>query len=357
MLQKAIENKIKEYIDPYLKTDYLTAHVLKSLTVDQNQIELNLTFGYPCGGIESKIKEDLIALLNSAYPDKAIRINLTTKIDAHVGQQGIPGLPNVKNIIAVASGKGGVGKSTVAINLALALAKEGATVGILDADIYGPSQPSMLGTKGQRPVFKDGLLPIMQHGLQSMSIGYLVDQTAPMVWRGPMLGKALQQLLNDTKWQALDYMIVDLPPGTGDVQLTLCQKIPVSGAVIVTTPQDLALVDVARACEMFNKLNVPILGVVENMSIYHCPKCGHKERIFGEGGALKLAAQFQLAFLGNIPLDIQIREMTDSGNPPVVQAPESAYAGIFIEIARLAAAKLALQRKDYSAKFGKIVVS
>ena len=219
------------------------------------------------------------------------------------------------------------------INLALALAKEGAQVGILDADIYGPSQPAMLGAPGERPELKDKLLlPIRRHGIQSMSMGYLVDQKAAMVWRGPMIGKAMQQMIHDTQWDALDYLVVDLPPGTGDIQLTLCQKIPVSGAIIVTTPQDLALLDVRRACEMFNQLNVPILGVVENMSVYHCPQCGHEERVFGQGGATKLAQEYEFPMLGAIPLDIRIREMTDSGNPPVVQDGDSHYAKTFCAV-------------------------
>lgn len=259
----------------------------------------------------------------------------------------------IKKIIAVASGKGGVGKSTVAVNLALALAKEGAKVGILDADIYGPSQPAMLGVNDERPVFKDGkLLPIERHGLLSMSMGYLIDSLAPVVWRGPMLGKALQQLLEDTNWGALDYLVIDLPPGTGDVQITLCQKVPVSGAVVVTTPQDLALLDVRRACEMFNKLNVPILGFIENMSYHVCSACGHKELTFGEGGALTLSQEYKADLLGTIPLNAAIREMTDSGNPPVVQAPESDYAKAFIEAAKKVAALLAAQPK----KFPNIVV-
>ena len=264
---------------------------------------------------------------------------------------------NVKKIIAVASGKGGVGKSTVAVNLALALAKTGAKVGLLDADVYGPSQPLMLNAKGERPVVKDGRLsPIIRHGLQSMSIGYLVGEVDPMVWRGPMIGKALQQLIHDTDWDALDYMVVDLPPGTGDIQLTLCQKITLNGVVMVTTPQDLALADVMRACEMFAKLSIPILGVVENMSIHHCSQCGHEENIFGAGGGDKLAKRYEVDMLGAIPLDRHIREMTDGGNPTVVQAPDSAYAKAFITIAEKVVAKLAEQPKDYSGIFPKVKV-
>lgn len=264
---------------------------------------------------------------------------------------------SIKKIIAVASGKGGVGKSTVAVNLALALAKQGAKVGILDADIYGPSQPAMLGSTGERPVLKDGKLsPIIRHGLQSMSMGYLIDPLAPVVWRGPMLGKALQQLLEETAWDSLDYLVIDLPPGTGDVQITLCQKIPVNGAVIVTTPQDLALLDVRRACEMFKKLDVPILGFIENMSFHRCSHCGHEEHIFGQGGAAMLAKEYQAALLGAIPLNAQIREMTDSGHPPVIQAPESDYSVAFMNAANTITTLLAQQPKDYSTRFPKIVV-
>lgn len=266
-------------------------------------------------------------------------------------------LKNIKNIIAVASGKGGVGKSTVAVNLALALAKDGAQVGILDADIYGPSQPAMLGVANEKPVIQDRKIhPIKRHGVQAMSIGFLVDPSAAMMWRGPMLGKAMEQLLFDTQWDNLDYLIIDLPPGTGDIQISLCQKVPVNGAVVVTTPQDLALLDVRRACEMFRKLNVPILGVVENMSTHVCSNCGHEEHIFGTGGGEKLAHEFEVPYLGALPLNLAIREMTDSGTPPVVQAPDSHYAKAFCDIARKAVANIPPRPKDYSAKFPKIVV-
>lgn len=250
-------------------------------------------------------------------------------------------ISHIKKIIAVASGKGGVGKSTVALNLALALKANGATVGLLDADIYGPSQPLMLNTQGKRPVLHEGgLKPVLAHGLQTMSMGYLIDEAAPMVWRGPMIGKALQQLLQDTHWEALDYLVIDLPPGTGDVQLTLCQKIPVDGAVIVTTPQDLALLDVKRACEMFIKLKVPMLGVVENMSFYHCTQCGHDEHIFGQAGGEVLAQDYKLPLLGKLPLDKVIREMSDQGCPPLIQAPDSQYSIVFREIAKMIAMDL-----------------
>ena len=357
MLQKEIENKLGQYRDPYLEKDLLSAKAIKQVNVNQNRIEIEIVLGYPFVSLKSQMSADLTRLIEPLAGARSIDITLRSQIDAHAGKQGIPGLANVKNIIAIASGKGGVGKSTLAINLALALSSEGAAVGILDADVYGPSQPAMLGGDKERPVLKEGgFLPIRRHGIQAMSIGYLIDDNAAMVWRGPMIGKAMQQLLHDTRWEALDYLIVDLPPGTGDIQLTLCQKIPVSGAIIVTTPQDLALLDVRRACEMFNKLNVPLLGIVENMSVYHCPKCGHEEHLFGSGGGAKLAQEYGLSLLQAVPLDIRIREMTDSGYPPVVKAPESDYAKTFREMARKVAAKLALQTKDFSAKFPKIVV-
>jgi len=266
-------------------------------------------------------------------------------------------LPNIKHIVAVASGKGGVGKSTTAVNLAIALTKEGARTGILDADIYGPSQPTMLGIN-DRPEVKNGktVLPIVAHGIQSMSIGYLVDETSPMVWRGPMVSMALQQLLHDTHWENLDYLIIDLPPGTGDVQLTLSQKIPVDGAVVVTTPQDLALMDARRAYEMFRKVNVATLGIIENMSTHTCTKCGHEEDIFGKGGAQKMARKYGLEILGSLPLDIKIREQTDSGVPTVIEEPKSKTTKTYREIAKRIMEKLSLQNETISGKFPKIVI-
>ncbi len=279
-----------------------------------------------------------------------------TRIVFIESRESISKVKNIKKIIGVASGKGGVGKSTVALNLALALKAQGAKVGILDADIYGPSQPMMLGSVGVRPVVENGLQPVVRLGLQSMSIGYLIDPTAPMVWRGPMIGKALQQMLEDTQWDALDYLVVDLPPGTGDIQLTLCQKVAVSGIVMVTTPQDLALSDVKRACEMFQKMNVPILGVVENMSMHTCTHCGHEEAIFGSNGGSELAAQYQLTLLGSLPLDANIRLQTDHGEAPVVKDPAGKVAQVFMSIADKVKAQLDAQPKNYSHLFSKIVV-
>jgi ATP-binding protein involved in chromosome partitioning len=272
-------------------------------------------------------------------------------------QKGLKPLPGVKNIIAVASGKGGVGKSTTAVNLALALSVEGATVGLLDADIYGPSQPRMLGAS-ERPESRDGktMEPVVSHGIQSMSIGYLIEEETPMVWRGPMVTQALEQLLRDTRWQNLDYLIIDLPPGTGDTQLTLAQKVPVSGAIIVTTPQDIALLDARKGLKMFEKVEVPVLGIVENMSTHICSRCGHEEHIFGEGGGQRMATQYQVPFLGALPLDIRIRQETDGGQPTVAAEPDSHIAGLFRDIARRAAARLSLQARNYSHKFPNIVI-
>jgi ATP-binding protein involved in chromosome partitioning len=286
-----------------------------------------------------------------------ISVNIGSRIVAHSAQRGVNLLPNVKNVIAVASGKGGVGKSTTSVNLALALAAEGATVGLLDADIYGPSQPQMLGISG-RPDSADGksIEPMRAHGIQAMSIGFLVDTDTPMVWRGPMVTGALEQLLRDTRWQDLDYLVIDLPPGTGDIQLTLAQKIPVTGAIIVTTPQDIALLDARKGLKMFEKVGIPILGIVENMSTHICSNCGHEEHIFGAGGGALMASDYKVDLLGSLPLDINIRMQADSGQPTVVAAPDSAVAASYKQIARKAASKIAIASLDHSAKFPNIVI-
>jgi ATP-binding protein involved in chromosome partitioning len=279
------------------------------------------------------------------------------KIVSHAVQRGVKLVPGIKNIIAVASGKGGVGKSTTAVNLALGLAAEGASVGVLDADIYGPSQPIMLGIRG-RPESRDGksLEPMEGHGIQAMSIGFLIDPDTPMVWRGPMVTQALEQLLNETKWRDIDYLVVDLPPGTGDIQLTLAQRVPVTGAVIVTTPQDIALIDARKGLKMFEKVGIPILGIVENMSIHICPKCGHEERIFGAGGGERMSKDTDVELLGALPLDIAIREQADSGKPTMVSDPDGRIAGIYRQIARRVAVKIADKAQDHTAAFPKIVV-
>jgi ATP-binding protein involved in chromosome partitioning len=355
--QSQIESTLKEYIDPYLQTDLVSAKVVKNIHIDGKNVRLDLTFGYPTKGYNDTLASQLKSKIGALDGVDTVKININPKIVAHAVQVGVDPIKGVKNIIAVASGKGGVGKSTTAVNLALALSAEGANVGILDADIYGPSQPRMLGVN-QKPESKDGtsLEPIKNYDIQAMSIGFLIEEETPMIWRGPMVTQALDQLIKDTRWDNLDYLIVDLPPGTGDIQLTLAQKIPVSGAVIITTPQDIALLDARRGLKMFEKVNVPVLGVVENMSIHICSKCGHEEHIFGQGGGLRMAEESEVDFLGSLPLDISIRENTDGGRPCVVAEPEGRIAQIYREIARRIAAKLSLQAKDYTTKFPTIKV-
>jgi ATP-binding protein involved in chromosome partitioning len=279
-------------------------------------------------------------------------------IAAHAVQRPLKPIPGVSNIVAVASGKGGVGKSTVAVNLALAWAAAGARVGMLDADIYGPSQPLMLGLQGQRPAAPDGkhLEPLVAHGIRAMSIGFLVDPAQAVVWRGPMATSALTQLLSDTNWGELDYLVVDLPPGTGDVQLTLAQRVPVSGAVIVTTPQDIALADARKGIAMFAKVAIPVLGVVENMSLHVCSQCGHVEHIFGAGGGGRLAGESGVELLGELPLDAAVRAEADSGRPTVVAAPGTPRARAFTEMARHVAGALARQGRDRRGAFPQIGV-
>ena len=354
----AVETALKGYVDPYLEQDLIAAKCLKQIRIEGNRVEVEVELGFPAAGYRDALIAALREQLAAGLPGVGeIAIQLGSRIIAHEVQKGLKPLPGVKNIIAVASGKGGVGKSTTAVNLALALSAEGARVGLLDADIYGPSQPRMLGVN-QQPESPDGksLLPVMSHGLQSMSIGYLIEEETPMVWRGPMVTQALEQLLRDTRWQDLDYLIIDLPPGTGDTQLTLSQKVPVSGAIIVTTPQDIALLDARKGLKMFEKVEVPVLGVVENMSIHICSNCGHEEHIFGVGGGARMAAQHHVSFLGSLPLDIRIREETDNGKPTVIAEPDSRIAGLYREIGRRTAARLSLQAKNYSHKFPSIVI-
>lgn len=290
-------------------------------------------------------------------PAKLLRVcNLNDKVAVHQVQSGLTPLPNIKNIIAIASGKGGVGKSTVTANLALALQQRGAKVGVLDADIYGPSQPTLFNLSGQPEVVDQQFMPLQNYGIQVMSIGFLIDADKAAIWRGPMVTKALMQMLTETAWEGLDYLLLDLPPGTGDIQLTMAQKIPVAGAVVVTTPQDLSLIDARRAVAMFNKVKVPVLGIIENMSIYHCKQCGHQEAIFGSQGADSLCQQYDLSLLGTLPLMSLIRQQSDRGEPIVHAEPESAIAQDFRNISEQLSHNLFLQKKDYSAKFGQIRV-
>lgn len=350
-----IQSVLSSIQDPYQKKDLISANVLDDYTLNGKKLTLKLSLGYPAKRYHTILCEQI----NTAFAsmDYDIDCQISTKITSHTVQQGVALLSEVKNTIAVASGKGGVGKSTTAVNLALALQAEGATVGILDADIYGPSQPRMLGVSG-KPETIDGktVEPQMSYGLQSMSIGYLIEEDTPMIWRGPMVTGALEQLLNDTNWHNLDYLIIDLPPGTGDIQLTLCQKIPVSGAVIVSTPQDIALIDAKKALKMFEKVSVCVLGIIENMSVHICSECGNESHIFGSGGGLQMAKQYDVDLLGSLPLDIAIREGVDNGKPTVALEPDSTIAQYYYEIARHVAGRLAVQTKDYTAKFPKIVI-
>jgi ATP-binding protein involved in chromosome partitioning len=344
--------------DPNTGKDFISTKALKNLQVNEGSVAFDVELGYPAKSQVPALRAALIAAARGVPGVQNVSANITTNIVAHAAQRGVALLPNVKNIIAVASGKGGVGKSTTAVNLALALAAEGAAVGLLDADIYGPSQPMMMGIDG-RPESADGktMDPLENYGVEVMSIGFLVNQDEAMIWRGPMATQALEQLLRQTNWSDLDYLIVDLPPGTGDIQLTLSQRVPMTGAVIVTTPQDIALLDAKKGIKMFEKVGVPILGIVENMAVHVCSQCGHAEHIFGEGGGKRMAAQYNMDYLGALPLDIKIRLQADSGKPTVVADPDGEVAGIYKAVARQVAIKIAAKAKDFSSKFPSIKIS
>ncbi|SFF93680.1 ATP-binding protein involved in chromosome partitioning [Duganella sp. CF458] len=350
-----VKSALSKVIDPNTNKDFVSSKSVRNLKVEGGEITLDIELGYPAKSQIESIRANVLAALQPL--GAKVSLSVATKIISHSVQRGLKLMPNVKNIIAVASGKGGVGKSTTAVNLGLALAAEGASVGVLDADIYGPSQPMMLGVSG-RPTTSDGktMDPMEGHGIQVSSIGFLIDPDEPMVWRGPMVTQALQQLLEQTNWRDLDYLIVDMPPGTGDIQLTLSQKVPVTGAVIVTTPQDIALLDARKGLKMFEKVGIPILGVVENMSTHICSNCGHVEEIFGHGGGEKMCADFGVDFLGALPLKLAIREQADSGKPTVVAEPDGAEAAIYKAIARKVAVKVAEKAKDLSSKFPSIVI-
>jgi ATP-binding protein involved in chromosome partitioning len=346
-----------QVIDPNTGIDLISSKSARNIRVEGNKVALDVELGYPAASQLAPIRAAVEQALRSLDAGIVAEVNVYSRIVAHAVQRGVKLMSNVKNIIAVASGKGGVGKSTTAANLALALAAEGARVGILDADIYGPSQPMMMGITG-RPESTDGktMEPMENHGLQVSSIGFMIDPDQPMVWRGPMVTQALQQLLEQTNWRELDYLIVDMPPGTGDIQLTLSQKVPVTGAVIVTTPQDIALLDARKGLKMFEKVGIPILGIVENMSTHICSNCGHAEAIFGEGGGQKMCNDFGVDFLGALPLTMSIREQTDSGTPTVAADPDGAVANVYKAIARKVAIAVAVKAKDMSLKFPTIVV-
>ncbi len=355
--EQQVQEALKQLTDPNTRKDFVTTKSARHIKVDGDKVSVDILLGYPAKSQIEPIRQLVTQQLRSVPGVQQVDVNVQMKIVSHAVQRGVRLVPGIKNIIAVASGKGGVGKSTVAVNLALALAAEGATVAVLDADIYGPSQPTMLGIRG-RPETRDGksLEPMEGHGLQAMSIGFLIDVETPMVWRGPMVTQALEQLLNETKWRDVDYLIVDLPPGTGDIQLTLAQRVPVTGAIIVTTPQDIALLDARKGLKMFEKVGIPILGIIENMSLHICSKCGHEEHIFGEGGGERMGRDYDVEMLGALPLDIRIREQTDAGKPTVVSDPDGAVAAIYKQIARRVAVKIAEKAQDHTAAFPKIVV-
>jgi len=356
--EQQIRTALAAAVDPNTGKDFVAGKALRNIRIDGADVAFDIELGYPAKTQIEPIRQQVLAAVAGVPGVGRVTANVYSKIVAHSVQLGVKLLPGVKNIVAVASGKGGVGKSTTAVNLALALTQEGARVGILDADIYGPSQPQMLGLAGQEPESKDGksMEPLEAYGMQAMSIGFMVDVETPMVWRGPMVAQALDQMLGQTNWHDLDYLIVDMPPGTGDVQLSMAQKVPVTGAVIVTTPQDIALIDARKGLKMFEKVNIPILGIVENMSIHICSNCGHAEHIFGEGGGRRMGEDYDVEFLGSLPLEMAIREMADGGKPTVVGAPESRTAEIYRAIARRVAVKIAEKAKDMSSKFPNIVV-
>ena len=356
--QDQLLQALASVIDPNTGKDFVASKSIKNLQVTDGDVAFDVELGYPAKSQFPGFRKSLIAAAKSVAGVSNVSVNLSVKIASHSVQRGVQLLPNVKNIIAVASGKGGVGKSTTAVNLALALAAEGASVGLLDADIYGPSQPMMMGIEG-RPESVDGknMEPMENFGIQVMSIGFLVAQDEAMIWRGPMATQALEQLIRQTNWRDLDYLIVDMPPGTGDIQLTLSQRVPITGAVIVTTPQDIALLDAKKGIKMFEKVGVPILGIVENMAVHICSNCGHTEHIFGADGGKKMAADYKMDYLGALPLDMQIRLQADNGRPTVVADPDGDVAGIYKAIARKMAITVAAKAKDFSARFPTIKIS
>ncbi|MDK2753585.1 MAG: iron-sulfur cluster carrier protein ApbC [Gammaproteobacteria bacterium] len=352
-----IEEALSGIVDPHTGLDLVTGKSVNDCVVDNQNVSIDLVLGYPAKGWHPNLKQEVVDVVSKLENIQSVDVRIKTQVVSHEVQKGVTPLKNVRNVIAVASGKGGVGKSTVSANLALALSAEGAKAGVLDADIYGPSQPRMLGVGG-RPESKDGksLEPMNSYHVQVMSIGFLIEEDTPMIWRGPMVTQALEQLLQDTQWRDLDYLIIDLPPGTGDIQLTLAQKVPVSGAVIVTTPQDIALLDARKALKMFEKVEIPVLGIIENMSTHICSSCGHEEHIFGEGGGKRMSVEYSVEHLGDIPLDGRIRSDADGGRPTVVADPDGSLAQAYRTIARNASGILSVRKRDYSEVFPSIVI-
>lgn len=360
--EHAILEALQSVLDPHTGKDFVSSKSIKNLSIEQPEgaahVRLTLELGYPAKSLHEALAQSLREAAQRVPGVAQVDVQVRTHIAAHAVQRGVQLLPQVKNIIAVASGKGGVGKSTTAANLALALAAQGARVGLLDADIYGPSQPMMMGLEG-KPETEDGktMEPLENYGVQVMSIGFLVPADQAMVWRGPMATQALEQLLRQTNWRDLDYLLVDMPPGTGDIQLTLSQRVPLTGAVIVTTPQDIALLDARKGIKMFEKVGVPILGIVENMAVHVCSQCGHSEAIFGADGGKKMAAEYGMAYLGALPLSMDIRVQADGGKPTVVADPAGEIAGIYQAVARQVALAVAAKNRDFSNKFPTITVS
>ena len=352
-----VDAALAAVVDPNTGRPYAASKGVRNVAIDGDAVTVDVVLGYPAKSLHDDVRAQVSAALKAVPGVRDARVNVSQEIVAHTAQRGVKLMPNVKNIVAVASGKGGVGKSTTAVNLALALAAEGASVGILDADIYGPSLPTMLGIHG-RPESPDdqSMNPLVGHGVQANSIGFLIEEDNPMIWRGPMATSALEQLLRQTNWRDLDYLIVDMPPGTGDIQLTLSQRVPVTGAVIVTTPQDIALLDAKKGLKMFEKVGIPIIGIVENMSMHTCSNCGHEEHIFGAGGAERMAKDYGVTVLGNLPLDMSIREQADGGTPTVVADPDGKIAQRYREITRSVALTIAKRARDMTSKFPSIVV-
>ena len=356
--EQAIMGALQGVIDPNTGRDFVSSKCVRNVSINDGDVSFDVELGYPAKSQMPAFRKALVAAAKSVAGVDNVSVNIASKVLAHAVQRGVQLLPRVKNIVAVASGKGGVGKSTTAVNLALALAAEGASVGILDADIYGPSVPMMMGIDG-RPDSEDGktMEPMENYGVQVMSIGFLVAQDEAMIWRGPMATQALEQLLRQTNWKDLDYLIVDMPPGTGDIQLTLSQRVPMTGAVIVTTPQDIALLDAKKGIKMFEKVGVPILGIVENMAVHVCSNCGHVEHIFGADGGKKMAADYKMDYLGALPLNMQIRLQADNGKPTVVSDPDSEVAALYKDVARKVAVSIAAKNRDFSSKFPSITIS
>lgn len=356
--EQALLAALSSVLDPHTGKDFVSARAVRNLQISAGDVAFDVELGYPAKSLVPELRRQFVAAAKAVAGVDNVSVGISSKVVAHAVQRGVELLPQVKNIVAISSGKGGVGKSTTAANLALALAAEGARVGLLDADIYGPSQPMMMGLKG-KPESTDGktMEPLENYGVQVMSIGFLVNQDEAMIWRGPMATQALEQMLRQTNWKDLDYLLVDMPPGTGDIQLTLAQRVPMTGAIVVTTPQDIALIDARKGIKMFEKVGVPILGIVENMAAHVCTNCGHVEHIFGADGGRKMAADYGMDYLGALPLSLQIREQADSGKPTVVAEPDSEAAQIYRRVARDMAVKIALKAKDFSSKFPTITVS